>query len=84
LCRRGEGLRLRLAEGYGSASLEVGDVVEVRSLQHRSEDDNARRHVGVYALYDWCWGADDQWLYQGGTRNTIFSHDHGSYLWGGS
>ena len=35
--------QLRLEPGFASASLEVPDTVEIRSLEHRHEDDNARR-----------------------------------------
>jgi hypothetical protein len=58
-------------------------VLEERDLLHRDEDDNQRRHAGVFALYDWCWGNDDQWLYVTGDENRVYSHDHGHYLPGG-
>jgi hypothetical protein len=44
------------------------------------EDDNPRRHAGVYAIWDWCWGGDDQWLYSAPEENRLYSHDHGHYL----
>ena len=56
------------------------DAVELRSLQYRGRDDNARRHVGVFAVYDWCWGGDDQWLYAEPEDRKLYSHDHGWYL----
>jgi hypothetical protein len=34
----------------------------------------------VYALYDWCCGADAQWLYDLNNDRTLYSHDHGLYL----
>ena len=46
----------------------------------RDRDDNRRRHVGVYALFDWCAGSDEQWLYDLDNDHTIYSHDHGWYL----
>ena len=55
-------------------------MVEHRSLKHRERDDNARRHVGVFALYDWCWGGDEQWLYAEPEDRKLYSHDHGWYL----
>jgi hypothetical protein len=36
--------------------------------------------VGVYALFDWCFGADQQWLYDLDADRMIYSHDHGLYL----
>lgn len=75
----GVGLKPGLA--FGSCHLD--GIVEERDLTHRYEDDNQARHAGIYALYDWCWGGDDQWLYQASDDNRLFSHDHGSYLPGG-
>lgn len=69
-----------LEPGFAAASEEVADVVELRQLTYRQDDDNRRRHVYVYALRDWCIGSDDQWLYQGTSNNALFSHDHGHYL----
>jgi len=66
--------------GYAHASLEVSGVVEERSLLFRERDSNSKRHVGVIALYDWCWGGDDQWLYSGPSDQELFSHDHGYFL----
>ncbi|MCD5351493.1 HipA family kinase [Kineosporia mesophila] len=72
-----------LIPGLAFGSRHVDDVLEERALTHRREDDNRTRHAGVYALYDWCWGSDDQWLYQTSDDNRLFSHDHGQYLPGG-
>ena len=58
----------------------VASAVEHRSLQYRERDDNARRHVGVFAVYDWCWGGDEQWLYAEPEDRKLYSHDHGWYL----
>jgi hypothetical protein len=46
----------------------------------RPSDDNARRHVGVYALCDWCFSADEQWLYDLDDEQALYSHDHGLYF----
>jgi hypothetical protein len=72
-----------LEPGLASGSLHVPDVTEARRLHHRSRDDNRRRHAGVFALHDWCWGEDDQWLYAQGEDDRTYSHDHGSFLPGG-
>lgn len=58
--RRGRPIQAGLAH----ASLALDRVEEGRpNLNWRAQDDNRHRHVGVYALYDWCFGWDQQWLY---------------------
>ena len=69
-----------LEPGLAHASRAVDTAVEDRQLLHRDHDDNGRRHAGVFALYDWCWGGDDQWLYSASDDKKLFSHDHGFYL----
>lgn len=70
-----------LEVGIASASREIADAVEIRAtLQHREQDDNARRHGGVIALFDWCWGEDPQWLVVETDEHRLYSHDHGLYL----
>lgn len=69
-----------LESGFAHASLAVEAAVEDRQLRSRDDDDNRINHVGVFALYDWCWGGDPQWLYSTADENRIFSHDHGWYL----
>lgn len=70
-----------LSEGIGHAMLELEAAQEGRSrLEYRRDDDNLRRHVGIYALSDWCWGGDLQWLYSLADMMTVYSHDHGWYL----
>jgi hypothetical protein len=73
----------RLVEvGWAHASLAVEPALETRSLDHRTDDDNARRHCGIYALCDWLAGGDVQWLYSVGEDNAYYSHDNGYYLTG--
>ncbi len=75
--RRGGYLR----EGLGHGMEEVESAKEERSnLRYRTEDDNKSRQAGIYALYDWCWGRDEQWLHSTTNDMTIYSHDHGWYL----
>ncbi len=71
---------LVLEEGIASASQAVPHAVEDHGLLYRGRDDNSRRHAGVFALYDWCWGGDPQWLYSATDDNKLFSHDHGWYF----
>jgi hypothetical protein len=70
----------RLKAGVAHASLAVEDAQEVRQLEYRDRDDNRRRHAGVFTLYDWCWGEDDQWLHCESDDRKLYSHDHGMYL----
>jgi hypothetical protein len=70
----------KLEAGLVHAALAVEDALEVRRLEYRELDDNRRRHAGVFALYDWCWGADDQWLHCESDDRKLYSHDHGLYL----
>lgn len=69
-----------LESGFAHASLAVEAAVEDRRLRSRNDDDNRVNHVGIFALYDWCWGGDPQWLYSTSDENRTFSHDHGWYL----
>lgn len=73
----------RLEAGYAHASRNVEDAQLLRSLDYRQRDNNRQRHAGVIAIYDWCWGADDQWLYSQTDDLKLYSHDHGHYFPGG-
>lgn len=68
--------------GWAHGSVAVDPAVETRSLEHRADDDNRRRHCGIYALCDWLSGSDVQWLYGVSEDNAYYSHDHGFYLTG--
>jgi hypothetical protein len=63
--------------------MAVDGVIETRALDHRTADDNARRHAGLHAIYDWLYGQDPRWLVCGHSQNAYFSHDHGHYFPGG-
>lgn len=69
-----------LEPGLAHASAAVAQATEDRSLAHRQRDDNQIRQAGVFALYDWCWGADHQWLHSAKADMELYSHDHGYYL----
>ena len=79
----GEVSGIEVHPGLAHGSLEVPQTVNQRSLEHRAEDDNRRRHGGVYALHDWCWGQDSQWLFALSDENKTYSHDHGHFFPGG-
>lgn len=68
--------------GWAHGSLAVDPALEVRELRDRTDDDNRRRHAGLFALHDWLAGSDAQWLYDTASDNAYFSHDHGFYLTG--
>ncbi len=70
-----------LEAGLAHASLALEHAEETRPyLAARAEDSNAVRHVGVYALYDWCMGWDPQWLLDLDGEKAVWSHDHGLYF----
>lgn len=71
--------KLQPGIAHASAAIEVA-VEQRRALRHRMQDDNSRRQVGIYALYDWCFGDDAQWLHDVNNDRAIYSHDHGLYL----
>lgn len=70
-----------LQEGLAHASLAIEHADFRRPpIDSRLSDDNARRHVGVYALCDWCFSSDEQWLYDLDDDQALYSHDHGLYF----
>lgn len=68
--------------GWVHGSLAVEAALETRGLEHRGDDDNRRRHCGIYALCDWLAGGDVQWLCSLDEDNAYYSHDHGFFLTG--
>ena len=74
---------VQVEAGVAHGSLHVPDTVNERILGHRVEDDNRRRHAGLFALHDWCWGRDSQWLFALSDEHKTYSHDHGHFFPGG-
>ena len=75
----------RLVEpGIAHGSVAIEPVIETRELKYRTDDDNGRRHCGLYALCDWLYGGDFQWLRATAEENAYYSHDHGLFLTGWS
>lgn len=72
-----------LEAGIAHACSAVPDCSETRALAHRGEDENSTRHAMIFALYDWCWGSDPQWLVAQTEEQRYYSHDHGHYFPGG-
>ena len=73
-----------IASGIASGSQDIGGAEERRVLDRRTDDTNRKRHVGMYAIYDWCWGVDAQYLYRVGGDWEVHSHDHGNFFSGPS
>lgn len=71
---------VQIKAGLAHGSRDVPSVINRRLLTDRARDDNARRHVGMYALHDWCWGSDVQWLYAQKDDHKVYSHDHGHFF----
>ena len=68
---------------HGSLNIEFNLPSKSGYLKHLAKDDNRRRHAGYFAfLYDWCWGADPQWLYDVRDQHRIYTFDHGHFLGG--
>ena len=74
---------IEVGPGLAHGSLDVPHTVNQRRLVHRADDDNPRRHAGLFALHDWCWGQDSQWLFALSDENKTYSHDHGHFFPGG-
>lgn len=67
--------------GLAHASRAYEACVERKAPpERRSEDDNRRRHAGIFALLDLARGADLQYLYDANADGAIISHDHGLYV----
>ncbi|GAA1592189.1 hypothetical protein GCM10009804_55630 [Kribbella hippodromi] len=77
----GETQRLASGVAHGSLNLPSADVVD--ELLYTFHDDNQRRQPALAALWDWCLGEDEQWLYDLDDDRSIWSFDHGLWLGGG-
>jgi len=74
------GTMIQAGTAHGSLDLPRCSFEKWYEPQHRLRDDNRRRHAGYFALYDWCWGDDMQWLYDLKDDWKTYSHDHGHFL----
>jgi hypothetical protein len=81
--RLSTGRELREGIAHGSADLATAAYLRGTAPAHRERDDNSARHAYIFALYDWCWGDDGQWLHDTTADMMVFSHDHGHFLPGG-
>jgi hypothetical protein len=72
-----------LEKGLVPGTREIPGAHEIRGAPtHRDSDDNERRTVGAAALYDWCLGGDDQWIYESVADERLYGHDLGHWLGG--
>lgn len=63
---------------HGSRHLDGAEFN--RLCPYKDRDDNRHRIATLEALYDWCCGGDDQWLFATEMDYTVYSHDHGHYF----
>ena len=76
----GGGRRFRAGIAHGSLHLARSEERDVIEYQRR--DGNESRRGPLAALWDWCMGADPQWLYDLENDYSIWSFDHGFWLGG--
>lgn len=77
------GTILRSGIAHASLNIENGLFEKWHTPRYRDHDNNRKRHAGYFALYDWCWGDDMQWLHDASDDRRTYSHDHGHFLPGG-
>lgn len=71
----------RIEPSLAHGSLHIGDPnTQDGTLRSRDRDNNSVRHVGAFALWDWCYGGDQQWLYAAHNEDQTFAHDLGHFL----
>jgi hypothetical protein len=73
----------KLEDGWVHGSVDVPGSLETHQLDHRTDDDNAKRDCGFFVVFDWLWGQDEQWLEVPARDHMYYSHDHGHYFPGG-
>lgn len=74
------GVVLTSGIAHASLNLEFSSFDKTWGPENRHLDDNRRRHAAYFAFFDWCWGADPQWLYDVTDDMKLYSHDHGHFL----
>lgn len=80
----GNGTTLKSGIAHASKHIEHNIFDKTYEPQHRNKDDNRARHARYFAMFDWCWGEDKQWLYDTHNDMSMYSHDHGLFLPGNS
>lgn len=69
-------------ESIAHGSLHVEAAEEAYGFLYPRRDHNAQRRAAIVALWDWCMGDDEQWLYDHGNESSLWSFDHGFWLGG--
>lgn len=70
--------------GLAHGSLVVGrEAVELAELTHHRSDGNPRRAAFYIALWEWCIGDDEQFIYDAAGAMSMWSIDHGMWIGGG-
>ena len=73
----------RLRKGVAHASLLLPAAEESDQLIYPKRDNNPSRVPAFFALWDWCMGEDEQWLFDLSGDMSIWTFDHGWWLGGG-
>ncbi|RRJ85945.1 hypothetical protein EG850_11200 [Gulosibacter macacae] len=67
--------------GHASTHIELVTEHPAEAFQYPKRDDNERRQAHLAALWDLFLGGDPQWLYQHPRDHSIWSHDHGFWMY---
>lgn len=74
----------RVTPGLAHGSMVVTtQAVEQVELTHHKKDGNASRGPAYVALWEWCLGEDEQFIYDSAKSMTVWSIDHGLWIGGG-
>ena len=75
---------VKVQPGLAHGSLVVAtQAVERTELTHHGKDGNASRGPAYVALWEWCVGEDEQFIYDSAASMTVWSIDHGLWIGGG-
>lgn len=69
-----------LQSGPAFASAHIADAEEKYEFTAAHKDDNPRRHVGIWALWELFLGDDAQWIYSMSDDESTYSFDHSLWL----
>lgn len=73
----------RLRPGIAHGSLVLDSAEEGDRLVYSRRDGNPDRMPSFFALWDWCMGDDEQWLFDQSKDYAMWTFDHGWWLGGG-
>ncbi|WOC59866.1 HipA family kinase [Paenarthrobacter sp. AT5] len=75
----GSGIQAGVAHG----SLFLDNCLEKNVLDSVTRDGNKTRQPRFIALWELCYGEDEQWLYDRQSDEQVWSYDHGYWITGG-